>query len=537
MKKLIGLITILLSANLFAQSDDIQCQSGTQKIHELNQLIPLAEKIIDQNRATVPQVLEDVANRLTNLSHCPEKVWPDNKINNTSLRMSVPKDDAVYLYDLEKGKFEFDRELTEKDKTIQSFDSDIDGDGGMFVNAGRYAASPPPPSAKKEAPKAPPSGAGPKFCKSEYTAYNALLAGTDPTVEKTSMSDRLFAFTTHETFHKVDQSPGNSIHNHTGACKWNADGVQQRSIGGDTSGFALGRQHIMKYLMQAYDAPKGSSERKKYLGLVKSWQEKLSKEYPEEYKIFSKVDRSEGIAEYAGVMSNVFGTLGCNPSEADKKKLIQKHIKNRYIDMVQALDMQSYLVGAISGFILDEEAKDNSAWKNTVTKTKIAPLDLLSKEKIYKEAPTTNGPTKNEAIMNSIPVADALDKCKNNEVAKAVSPILNHEEEYVLVEAEKIPFGTGGGFITYETPSKEEIIVSLASTSQGINLKISDRPIIKIKNLCGSGNGGTNFIAVPKRYITDEGLIQGDDNFKVSGKIKINATEEKWEKHQVACQS
>ena len=519
-------LVIFHQNQLVAQELDPCKKTEVSEFDELDTVLNVGNKLRQETLKVIPQELEKIGKRLSNIHQCPEKIWPDYKLPNTPVRMMLPTEKAIYLYSSETSKFEFERETKEADHRVGSFAANTEGDGGMMINTGRYI--------RPTGNSAPPGGGGappkPSFCEAENGALNQHLRNHNTKSELTT-EDKLLSFTAHENFHTVDQSPGSVIHQHSGACRWDAQ-VSNRSVPGNTEELALGRQHLMSVMLEAYRTPANSEERKEKMKQVKAWTEQLENKFPKEMKMLSSVDRSEGIAEYVGILTNVYGTLGCGASDRDKKELILKHLTDRYSPSVQNLDMQGYLIGALSGFLLDDES--DSTWKEKTTTSQMTPLTLLRKTSTYQKTPEVEVKMI-DVLETSQNLTVSVDKCKQKLIQEQLAPVFQNTEEYVLVQLDKVPFSTSGGFVSYETPTQETIVVSLASSSNGQNIKMKNQTLIKLEGLCKNG-GSPNFVLVPRRLISENGQIQGDETVQVEGKVELDDSAPEWHNHSVACQ-
>lgn len=525
--KLLPLIIVksLLSTSL---AQEIPCTTEPVRLNPgLESAVQFGENLNDEMNKSTPEELTEVALRLKNLKKCPEKIWPNYKLPETPLRFIDPSRDSVFKYDKEKEKFEWERTVTEKDKKVTSFEPNTDNDGGITVNGRRYLKPKPRPESESVPPQKKPPG--PSYCIEENKAFDTHMMG-NMGKSKLSSVDKMLSFAAHEAFHTVDQNPSSVVHQHGEACQWHREEFQ-RSLPGDIGELKVARQHLIVSLLAAYKAPKGSEERSQALAQVKAWNHILETKFPEESKLLDKVDRTEGMAEYAGIMANVHGKLGCSANEKDKKNMIIDHLDNRYMPSIQDPDQQGYLIGAVSGLLMDEEGVGD--WKEQVMKTSTSPHNLLKEKEFLKSAKVVEA-KKDDILLASIPIEKNLNDCKNAEVKKALDPILNGNEEYVLIQLDPVAFSSTG-FNSYTSESGENYNVSLSSSSNGETVRIENQPIIRIDGLCPKKGGSANYVAVPKRLIDKEGNITPQEKHKVTTKIDLADQSVKWNSHLVDC--
>lgn len=524
MKMLLPVFLNSFLLNSFAQS--VPCPTEPVKLNPgLESTMHFGENLTEEIKKTPPEELDVMATRLKNVKNCPEKIWPDYKLPNTPVRIIEPSRDSVYKYNSEKEKFEWERSVSENDKRVRVFEPNTDGDGGMTVNGLRYIK---PLAKEPSGNSSPQKPAGPKVCIEENKAFDSHMKDY---MTKSNLQgvDKMLSFTAHESFHTVDQNPSNVVHQHNGACQWNREEFE-RSLPGDIKDLKLARQHLILNLLEAYKAPKSSSKRNEALAQVKAWSLILETKYPEESKVLFGVDRAEGMAEYAGIMANVYGKLGCSPDQDEKKNLIVTHLESRYMPMVQDPDQQGYLIGAISGLLMDEEGVKN--WKEQVTKETKSPHELLKNGNILSSVSPAEA-IKDDVLLASVEVESKLNTCKTNEVKKELDPIIKGDEEYVIIQLDRVTFSSTG-FHSYTTEDNQSISVSLGSSSEGPTVKMENLPIIRIDGLCPNG-GSPNYIAVPKKLVDSQGEIVPQEKYNVKTKVDLADQSVKWNSHQVDC--
>lgn len=504
------------------------CSQDLLGFEELDQILTIERGIAEGfSGPTVHPDLVELAVRFDRLNQCPEQVWPDHKIDQTPARMIDGHNDLVVQYDSEQKSWRPLRSINDEDRRNHSYEFDKDGDGGITVNATRYLTS------LSSGPSGPPPGGppgGPRLCPNENQARFAFMQAHTQRSELSGL-DRLMTFTAHENFHNVDQDPKNPVHQHTQECRWHKGSHFARGLSANEGEVSLLRQQLMNALYKAYQAPKGSQERERGLAQVRGWSEKFAGQYPDEFAQLRGVDRIEGTAEYVGMMSSIIGSLGCEPDQSQKHKLILEHLKDRFTPMVQSVDQQSYFIGAVFGLLLDDLEVDS--WKEQVMTTEASPLDLFL-ELSPKLPPAAQTLARNSAIDDSQAIEEDVNNCMSEEVKKAVDPIVQSPQDYILVQLEPVSYRTSGGFVAYEVED-ESVNISLLTSSQGEHFSVSEATMLGLPELCQ--NPPHNFVAVPRRLIEEGSLTLSDNSEGLRGTIPAPGAERpQWREAEVRCQ-
>ncbi|HRO67505.1 MAG TPA: hypothetical protein PL182_08075, partial [Pseudobdellovibrionaceae bacterium] len=423
----------------------------------------LGRHLRTRNMSEKTKAVEQRLARL-NSAACQGKIWPDGKLLKSPTRVIDEDAKAVFQFDPQTNAMEFLREATPDDLSAPLYQFHKKDDGGITMHF-------------RSPPKGPPPGQGgqnsaptkrERLCDAEKGRHDDFLRTNIP---KRRLDDNDGNMTTlaHESFHNVDQDPKNPVHTHTGACRWAHDGKDpDRTLSGDKDAIQLIRQHIMLNLKKSLDAKPKSSERTAALAQVKAWSTKLKKEFPEASKQLNDIDRGEGSAEYAGVLANIYGKIGCDADPEDFRKEFSKYLNDRYFPIPQSVDQQAYLLGSASGVLLDEMTKSDS-WKKQVTLKEKSPLDLLVNDPSFKSVPDV-APEEDPTMTSAASLSKAVTQCLQGEAEKSVSAVLKNPNDYVLVELEKVQFGLSGSF-SVDTPDGKVEVYTEASARANMSFE------------------------------------------------------------------
>lgn len=493
---------------------------------EVGSLKEISGHLTEQKMSDKTKAMQERLARL-NSPTCRQKIWPDSKLLDSPARVIDHDTKAVFQFNTKTNRFDFLRDANPEDLAAPSFQFQNPGDGGVTLSLRSPQQRPPPPGNDPSAPK-PPAPA--MLCMNQKKEFDAFLKRNMPK-RLQDADDGNMTLLAHESFHNADQNPNNPVHQHTGACKW-AHLDAERSFAGDKEAIKSIRQHIMLNLKKALEAEPGSEARTSALAQVKAWSNKLKSDFPEANKKLLGIDRVEGSAEYVGMMSNIYGKLGCEASASAVRKEVAKYMNDRYMPIPQEVDQQAYFLGATAGLLLDEGGKTPD-WKKQVTADRRSPLDLLLAEKSMQNLPTV-APTPDPSLTTSANLSKGVSSCMQGEAEKSVNEVLTKPGDYVLVEVEKVPFGMSGSY-SVKTPSGDVAVYTEASAKA--NLVFEKANLISASGLCGESSG--KYVAIPRDMIGGDGKISGSQEgfTKFSGTVPPpSSSKESWNGVSVVCQ-
>lgn len=146
--------------------------------------------------------------------------------------------------------------------------------------------------------------------------------------------------------------------------------------------------------------------------------------FPEDYKAATYFDRIEGTAHYYEIVSSLYSAY---PEQVNSKDTLYKALSllaksnNSQPYEEPGVVTESYVLGAWTGFLLDEIQADNSNWKTEIMQNPdLTPLDILAQQ--YEGKPLPD-PIKPSADLED-QVKDAILKEENKEVAPGIFRML-----------------------------------------------------------------------------------------------------------------
>lgn len=437
-----------------------------------------------------PEAIVMLEERLATLNgfKCKNKVWPDGKLTQTPIEIIDQESKKVYRFNPKTNKLEVIRATSTQDERAPLYDFHKTGDGGVTLNASLLISPPLMPPPPKES-----------LCFAQKKTQNTFIKTNKPPLQQ-SAADTVTKVLAHENFHNVDQDPANPIHVHTGGCHWSGssgDPVRDLGPGGDGAKFA--RQHIMLNLKRAIDA-RNSADRKAAMAQVKAWSKVMTDKYAELGEKLRGVDRAEGSAEYVGFAANAYGKLGCDERPEAMKEEARKYLNDRYYPDIQAPDQQAYLLGSAAGILLDEMGVKD--WKEQVAKGK-TPMEILLAQPELKSSPRQE-PTEDVLLRTSAANNSAVTSCLQNAANGILDVLYKRPNDYVLVEMEKIPFGSSAGF--FNVGSNGEV-TAIPQAQAGGSLAFKEASMIGMSGVCSEEK--RMYVLVPKSMIADDGKVSG----------------------------
>lgn len=466
-------------------------------------------------RSPSAELIDEAGTRLARLNRpeCKGKVWPSHDILKNPVRYLDSDAKTVMQFNPTSGRFEKLRPMNAADERIGSFDFQKNTDGGIIVNP-RVALPPPPrnPGGGGGPPGGGPPPDRPQLpCGPEDQALQKFYVDNPGLRGATAREpvDVLLTFTAHENFHNVDQDPGNPAHKHPGSCQWHSKGSTDRTFPGDKESIKLMRQNIMASLKAALEA-ENPTAKKAALANARGWMQKLRAEHGDAMKKLVEVDRAEGTAEYAGVMTNLYGKYGCGAAPSAMRQDILKYLKDRYMPEPQDVAQQSYLLGSASGLLLDEMGVKD--WKERVAKGE-TPLDLLMGAPGMP--PPAPRPASDPLLAITGPLARNFATCMQNAADDLAKHLKTNADEYVLVQLEDKPMGFLGT-PTQTSAAGADTIISHASTMKGESFSFEHAQTLAMKNLCGGGKSPEErYVVVHRSQIDANGKVGPREGSKV----------------------
>lgn len=209
--------------------------------------------------------------------------------------------------------------------------------------------------------------------------------------------DLLLTFN-HEMFHQLEQDKN-----------WaSPDQIANRSRnpGFERTAARIARYQIYRQLLEAYSAETIEQRDSLILQLLSNYQH-YKETYPEDYKAAKYFDRIEGTAHYYEMISSLYSAY---PQQVHSTETLQNALKtfaqNNGIKPYEApgVDNESYVLGAWTGFLLNEIQEDNSQWKNEIMQhPDLTPLDILAE--IYEDQPLPSPTEPTKATEENVKAA------------------------------------------------------------------------------------------------------------------------------------
>ncbi len=219
----------------------------------------------------------------------------------------------------------------------------------------------------------------------------------------------------HEMFHKLEQDK-----------KWESPETIENRARDDMFDNLEARAErlLISQLLQEAIAAETESQRDSLILQALSNYQHYKDTFPEDYKAAKYFDRIEGTAHYYEIVSSLYSAY---PEQINSKDTLYQALsllaksKNPQPYEEPGLVNESYILGAWTGFVLDEVQADNSKWKTEIMQNPdLTPLDILAQQ--YEGKPLPD-PIKPSADLED-QVKDAILKEENKEVAPGIFRML-----------------------------------------------------------------------------------------------------------------
>lgn len=181
----------------------------------------------------------------------------------------------------------------------------------------------------------------------------------------------------HESFHLVNQS------------NWNRN--SSMFFRGDLYPEDWKPRYIRRMIMRALFKALVTGDRGA-LGAAAYWHQKYRSEFPQDFERSKYTDRTEGAAEYVGLLTGALGTLGCNASNEQILGWLRKRVGELWDKKwdnlsyhPSAREMETNAIGLLAGFLLD--AEEVPGWKQLVAASAGTPMDILARHIEPVQAP------------------------------------------------------------------------------------------------------------------------------------------------------
>lgn len=203
----------------------------------------------------------------------------------------------------------------------------------------------------------------------------------------------------HEMFHQLEQDNN-----------WVSPQTVQNSSRNpmlDNAAARTERFQLYQLLLKANAAP-SASVRDSLISQVLSNYQHYKNTYPDDYKSAEYFDRIEGTAHYYEIVSSLYSAYPREVNSAETLKralMVLAQNENQKPYQEAGIDNESYIIGAWTGFLLDELQEDNSLWKREIMQNPdLTPLDILAQVFEGKTLPSPVKPSKEleEQIKSSI---------------------------------------------------------------------------------------------------------------------------------------
>lgn len=183
------------------------------------------------------------------------------------------------------------------------------------------------------------------------------------------------------------------------------------------------RNFLFHQILDTY-AVENFSERESMILQIISNYEYYKKTYPEDFRAAKYFDRIEGTAHYFEIISSLYSAYPDQINSEDSLKkalrlLAQSKAAKPYDD--PGVDSESYVIGAWTGFLLDDIQQDSAEWKKEIMENpETTPLDILAEyyqEKMLPK-PIIPSPEMEEKVKK------AIEEKENKKVAPAIFRML-----------------------------------------------------------------------------------------------------------------
>ena len=500
---------------------------GTVRTPETSQASDLREEDgrPSKTRQVVPSEVRALGDRISRLDNpeCKEKIWPKWDFVDSKPR-AVDSGGNEFVFDANQKSFVFQgtREVA------RNFLYSVNSDQSVTILTPRV----PKPSedrTKGSTPQRDPSKGRKEFyCENELGRTNNLIMQSQNANKKGPPSqDDLTSSTlnilSHESFHSTFQTW--SQESESGKKKdkqtdWIADSYTNATS--SSPEFALGRQHILRYLKAAIDSWEDLEKRRKALSQVAAWYRKIEKDYPQEAKNMLASDRLEGAAEYAGTMTDLMSRGSCSRSSADLVKEFKEYSTGRVLGGIDPVSGQSYYLGSSSGFILD--LLGNTDWKTRVSHGQ-APLPILISELGQRKMIDVPAPIPLTDLEESAQASQEYRKCLDSTFQKMFDDAQRDPSKYTLVQLDSssgIQSFQGAASVIISN-QKQKVMIGT-----GHNKPISGAATITLDENAPCGAGF--YVLLPKSAVTKLGdevqiKVSPGQYHKVEADYKFRAQE------------
>lgn len=214
-----------------------------------------------------------------------------------------------------------------------------------------------------------------------------------------------YSFSTHEGFHLQGQKG------------WPTVSGKYRSMAYPIN--ANPRYYRRMLFERLVDSLTDSSGRSQ--ALAKYWYDKWKYNYPYEFE--SSLERIEGTAEYAEIMSDIISLHGCNFNLIDIVEDVSEMLRSLYADLSRGISLatESYPIGAATSFLLKLK-KPNSDWQSRIAQGE-NPLEIL-----FEDMNATNDQD-NLSYLQEVQLAvDKLNTILSNSVDDDLSSYRNNKD-------------------------------------------------------------------------------------------------------------
>lgn len=219
----------------------------------------------------------------------------------------------------------------------------------------------------------------------------------------------------HEMFHSYEQDKN-----------WKTPQTidnRSRNPGFDNPKARVERHLITKLLLNSAAAATQPERDSLILQSISNYQ-KYKNDYPNDYNAARYFDRIEGTAHYYEIMSSLYSAY---PQQVNSKEKLIEAMRvlasgnNPKPYSEPGIITESYIIGAWTGFLLDEVQDNNNQWKTAIMEDPVlTPLDILSRQ--FQDFTLPSPIKASPEIENE--VLSAIKKEKDKKVAPGIFRML-----------------------------------------------------------------------------------------------------------------
>jgi hypothetical protein len=391
--------------------------------------------------------LRDAADRLSIMTRCPQRLWPDYSWSNFQ----------VVFIDKDTGKALLWNDQAKLDQGPQPAISEIDSEDDLL--------------------KAAPSSG--RFWTRMYRGARTIVMWR----YATDTESALIGLTFHEGFHAVGQHSFQKVRFERGDNypeDWHPRYIRRKLL-----------ESLMYFLLT------GEQEQ---LHASAFWYQRWTRQFPDDVNRVKGVDMIEGTAEFVGEVGAFLAFAGCEATNDSLLGWAKERIRNPALGLdTISVDDESYDLGVISGIILLERNAPN--WQAQVEQGRGIEDILLD-----GVAPIPQ-PEDEELAQKVKAVYDKRNSANGVGIERFISE-LNSDSVYVLSLPKRFLVGSylSGGFVNSKVNNTSvQIVKNFTGQFRGTSgsIEVKDQ-YVGFLALIGAESGDYVFFPLPKEELTKE---------------------------------